>query len=199
MPNQSFHAQLSKKSRLNQKGANLVDALGAMVISSMIATVIVGSLTSNIMIESQASDFSTALFTGKATVEKASLVSWSKLGFTAENTTDENGRFTLSDGTTADRVFLTPSTVPDPLLVRDQVVTQNGKTFNVHTDVYWDHKNTGTQNVASGFGKKHITVTVTWKDRTGKELHSVIDSARTPNLSEAIPYGITAVPSTSTQ
>jgi hypothetical protein len=179
-----------------QRGVNIIDAVFAMVIASMIAAAVTTSLGTWFSIRTMTASQDGANQYAQGIIAKASSVSWDKLGFLPTE-----GSSNLIDGTcstafrssvevgdtTLKTVTLAEGDTPATGIEQTSVAEVRGKKYCVITDITW---NDGSESKpASAYGAKNISVKMSWDDR-GKKRSIAVNSTRSPNIGEAIPTGI---------
>lgn len=179
-----------------QKGVNIIDAVFAMVIASMIAAAVTTSLGTWFNVRTMTANQDAANQHAQGVIAKASSVSWDKLGFIptegSENLIDDACstafRSSVEVGdTTLKTVTLADGDTQATGLEQTSVAEVRGKKYCVITDITWNDGS--TSKPASSYGAKNISVKMSWDDR-GVKRSIAVNSTRSPNIGEAIPTGI---------
>lgn len=180
-----------------QRGVNIIDAVFAMVIASMIATAVTTSLGTWFTVRTMTASQDGANQYAQGIIAKATSVPWDKLGFLPSDTAPSNliGDSCSTEfrpsveiaGTTLKTVTLPDGMTPATGLEQTSVADVRGKKYCVITDITW---NDGSNSKpASSYGAKNISVKMSWDDR-GTKRSVTVNSTRSPNIGEAIPTGI---------
>lgn len=187
---------------LNQKGIDVVDALFAMIIASMIATAILQGLGNWFSVRTQTANQDSANQYAQGIIAKANSVEWAKLGFDGDNSTLPEGTSAATinrcptvfrnEAKIGDKTFKTVTLegVDTPAgLAQTSVNTARGKDFCVLTDITWSKAEVAGDTPSTSYGSKTITVKVLWDDK-GSEKSISVTSKRSPNIGEAVPSGL---------
>lgn len=182
-----------------QKGVNIIDAVFAMIIASMIATAVTTSLGTWFNVRSMTASQDGANQYAQGIIAKATSVSWDKLGFAVPEGAPEtnelgascNPAFRSSTGSgdsVLKTVILTGGATTPAGIKQTSVAEVRGKKYCVTTDITWNDGFAGARD-ASAYGTKNISVKMNWDDR-GTKRSITVNSTRSPNIGEAIPSGI---------
>lgn len=182
-----------------QRGVNVIDAVFAMIIASMIAAAVTTSLGNWFNVRALTASQDGANQYAQGLIAKAASVSWDTLGFVppaSEPAPNEMGAScsptfrasATSAGTTHQTVILASGATPSPDLVQTSVAEVRGKKYCVQMDVTWnDDSNSATP--ASSYAAKNVSVKMSWDDKGAKRTITV-NSTRSPNIGEAVPAGL---------
>lgn len=188
----------------NQKGIDVVDALFAMIIASMIATAILQGLGNWFQIRSQTANQDAANQYAQGIIARTSAVGWDRLGFAGGEASTlpasptvpssvpcpTSYRPTVTSGSKTYKTVVLPSGESNPVgLTQTSVAEVKGKAYCVTTDVTWQDTDVPSNHPVNSYEAKSITVNVSWDDGGSPKSISV-NSLRSPNIGESIPSGI---------
>jgi hypothetical protein len=184
----------------DQRGVNIIDAVFAMVIASMIATAVTTSLGTWFNVRAMTASQDGANQYAQGVIAKASSVPWDKLGFSVPDATPSPAN--LMDDLSCLTEFRTKAKIGDDELKtvilegegatdlsQTAVAEVRGKKYCVITDITWNSPSDAGTKSAKSYGTKNISVKMSWQDR-GTVRSITVNSTRSPNIGEAIPTGL---------